>query len=112
MALHVCNGATLKCSLGTTTSTMAVFPLHRMLTNGQPAANINDHVPLLNIMPFGVCQLTRLPCVPATPAPWIIGAPTAILDNLPLLDDSSILNCVLAGIIQVVAAGQSTELVP
>jgi hypothetical protein len=112
MALHVCHGATLECSLGTAPSTMTVLPLHRMLTNGEPAANIGDHVPLLNILPFGVCQLTRLPCVPATPAPWVAGAPSAILDKLPLLNDSSILNCVLGGVIEVVDADQSTELVP
>lgn len=112
MALHVCNGATLKCSLGTTPSMMVVLPIHRTLTSSQSAANIGDHVPLLNILPFGVCMLTKLPCVPATPAPWLPGAPNVILDGMSVLNDSSILNCMLGGIIQVVSPGQGTELVP
>ena len=85
MPFHVCNGATLMCSFGMAPSTMVVLPIHRMLTSNQPAANINDHIPMTNIMPFGMCitpsnpevasataaalgVLTPMPCVPVTRA--------------------------------------------
>ena len=98
MPFHVCNGATLMCSFGMAPSTMVVLPIHRMLTSNQPAANINDHIPMTNIMPFGMCMtpsnpevasataaalgvLTPMPCMPVTPAPWVPGAVCAPGDS-------------------------------
>ncbi len=130
MPFHVCNGATLMCSFGMAPSTMVVLPIHRMLTSTQPAANINDHIPMTNIMPFGMCTtpsnpavasataaalgvLTPMPCIPVTPAPWVPGAvsPPVILDSVPALDDISILMCTWGGVIKVQYAGQSTEMI-
>jgi hypothetical protein len=109
---------------------MVVLPIHRMITSDQPAANINDHVPMLNIMPFGMCitpsnpevaaataaalgVLTPMPCIPVTPAPWVPGAvsPPVILDGVPALDDISILMCTWGGVITVMFAGQATEMI-
>jgi hypothetical protein len=84
--MHVCNGATLMCSFGVAPSVLTVLPLNRTLTSNMPAANIMDHIPMVNIMPFGMCitpsnpavaaataaamgVLTPMPCVPVTPAP-------------------------------------------
>jgi hypothetical protein len=129
MALHVCNGALLKCSFGMAPSSMVVLPINRVMTSHVPAANIADHIPMVNIMPFGMCQslanpvvaaataaalgvLTPMPCIPATPAPWVAGAPTVILANMPGLNNTSTLNCMWGGVIQVAMAGQATEMVP
>lgn len=129
MGLHVCNGAMLKCSFGMAPSSLVVLPLNFVNTSFVPAANIMDHVPMLNVMPFGMCQsianpvvaaataaalgaLTPMPCIPATPAPWVPGVPTVMLGHQPALNDSSTLNCLWAGIIQVSMAGQVTEKVP
>ena len=129
MPNHVCNGATLKCTMGAAPSTMVVLPLHRTMTSNQPAANINDHVPMVNIMPFGVCQslafpataaataaaqgaLTQMPCVPSTPAPWAPGSPTVMLDNMPALNKSSMLTCIWGGMISVQMEGQTTHQIP
>jgi hypothetical protein len=129
MAMHVCNGAQLMCSFGMAPSNLVVLPVHLTFTSNQPAANINDHVPLTNIMPFGNCMtvsnptvaaataaalgvLTPMPCVPATPAPWIAGAPTVIEDMMPALDNTSKLMCIWGGVIQVVVPGQFTEMIP
>ena len=130
MPFQVCNGATTMCSFGMAPGTLVVLPIHRKLTSGQPAANINDHAPLLNIMPFGVCStpsnpavaaataaalgvLTPMPCVPVTPAPWVPGAvsPPVILDGVPALDDASILMCAWGGVIKIVFPGQVTEMI-
>ncbi len=129
MALHVCNGALLQCTFGAAPSTFVVLPVNRVLTSGQPAANIMDHKPLVNIMPFGVCTslanpavasattaalgvLTPMPCVPNTPSPWIPGAPTDVLAGQPSLNDSSKLMCLWAGVITVSFPGQTTHVIP
>jgi len=129
MPHHVCNTATLTCTMGLAPGTLTVLPLHRMLTGNQPAANIMDHVPMLNVMPFGMCTcpanpsvaaataaalgvLTPMPCVPVTPAPWVAGAPTVMLDNMPALDEASTLNCAWGGVISIVVPGQVTHQIP
>jgi hypothetical protein len=129
MPQHVCNGALLKCAMGMAPSTMVVLPKNLMMTSNQPAANIMDNVPMLNIMPFGMCQspanptvaaataaamgvLTPMPCVPNTVAPWAPGTPTVMLSNMPVLNNTSTLNCIWGGVITVQMAGQMTEETP
>ena len=129
MPMHVCNGATLMCSFGMAPSTFVVLPINRMLTSSQPAANIMDHIPMVNIMPFGMCFApanpmfvaataaalgvpTPVPCMPITPAPWITGTPTVILGNIPCLDNTHTLMCTWAGVISIAYPGQMTEMIP
>ena len=129
MAKQVCNGALLKCSFGVAPSTFVVTPEHKALTSNNPAANIMDHIPMKNIMPFGACQsmanpqvaaataaamgvLTPMPCIPVTPSPWVPGAVTVLLDNAPALNDSSMLMCQWAGVIKVQMPGQMTHDIP
>ena len=129
MPQHVCNGATLQCTFGLAPSTLVVLPINRVLTSSQPAANINDSIPMVNIMPFGMCSsianpsvaaataaalgvLTPMPCIPVIPAPWVPGAPTVLLANIPSLDNISKLTCMWAGVISITNPGQTTELIP
>ena len=126
MPMHVCNGATLKCSFGLLPSTLIVLPVNRVMTSYQPAATIMDHVPMVNIMPFGMCTAPTnpaaaaamaagspgAPCVPVTPAPWIIGSPTVIEGNVPTLNNTSTLMCTFLGVITVLNPGQFTEQIP
>jgi len=121
-------GATLKCSFGAAPSTLVVLPVNRTLTQ-TPDANIMDHKPLVNIMPFGMCSapsnpaviaataaalgaFTPAPCVPATPAPWTPGALKVLIANMPALDNISTLTCLWGGVIQVQNAGQTTVEIP
>lgn len=125
MAEYVCNGAMLKCSMGMAPSTLVVLPDKRILAGGQPAANIMDHKPMVNIMPFGMCRslanptvasataaamgtLTPMPCVPNTPAPWMPGNPTVMMGGKPALLKNCKLTCVWAGMIEVTNPGQMT----
>lgn len=129
MAQHVCNGAMLKCSFGLAPSTLVVLPLNRVMTSNMPAANIMDHKPMMNIMPFGMCTcpanpsvaaataaalgtLTPMPCIPVTSAPWVPGAPTVMIANQPALNNTSKLMCNWGGIIEVVVPGQFTHQIP
>jgi hypothetical protein len=50
--------------------------------------------------------LTPMPCVPVTAAPWVPGAPTVLVGNLPGLDNNSKCLCNWGGVISVVAPGQ------
>ncbi|HYH86894.1 MAG TPA: DUF4280 domain-containing protein [Pyrinomonadaceae bacterium] len=128
MAIQVCMGAMLQCSFGAAPSTLVVLPSNKTLTQ-TPAATIMDHAPLVNIMPFGMCSspanptvaaataaalgvLTPMPCVPATASPWIVGAPTVMIGNMPALNNSSKLMCNWGGVIQIVNPGQTTVMIP
>ncbi|WNG35721.1 DUF4280 domain-containing protein [Archangium violaceum] len=129
MARHVCMGAMMRCSFGMTPSPLVVPPVKRVLVGGSPAANIQDHVPVTNIPPFGMCMSpanpmviaataaalgvpTPVPCIPVTPAPWVVGAPTVVVGGAPALDDQSRLMCTWGGIIQIIQPGQLTVEVP
>jgi hypothetical protein len=128
MGIQVCAGANLQCSFGVAPSPLTVLPVNKVMT-GTPAANIMDHAPLVNVMPFGMCNspsnpmvaaataaalgvLTPMPCIPATAAPWMPGAPTVMLGNMPALNSDSKLMCNWGGVIQVVVPGQFTVMIP
>ncbi|HLJ13801.1 MAG TPA: DUF4280 domain-containing protein [Bryobacteraceae bacterium] len=129
MPLQVCMGASMMCSFGAAPSSLVVLPINRVFTNQVPDANIQDHIPMVNIMPFGVCMspsnpqvaaataaalgvLTPQPCIPVTPSPWVVGAPNVMLGNQPTLDNISTLNCMWGGVITFVDAGEFTVNVP
>jgi hypothetical protein len=128
MAQQTCMGASMMCSFGAAPSSLMVLPTNRVLT-GTPDANIMDNAPMVNILPFGVCSspanptvaaataaamgvLTPMPCIPNTPAPWIVGAPTVLLANMPTLNSTSKLMCMWGGVIQITYAGQATVMTP
>ncbi len=128
MPQQTCMGAMLKCSFGMAPSSLMPTP-KPVQTSNMVAANIMDHVPMVNIMPFGMCQslanpmvasataaamgvLTPMPCIPNTPAPWVPGAPTVLLCNAPALDNVSKLMCIWGGVIEFTFAGQVTHEIP
>ncbi len=129
MPQQVCMGAMMMCSFGMAPSSLVVLPTNRVFTDQVPDANIMDHIPMVNIMPFGMCMsvanpmvaaataaalgvLTPMPCIPATPAPWTPGAATVMLGNFPTLDNVSMLTCMWGGMIQFTYPGEVTVEVP
>lgn len=124
MALAVCNGATMMCSFGAAPSNLMVLPMNRCMC-AMPLANIMDHKPIVNILPFGTCLsivnpanagmplgAPPAPCIPVTTTPWMPGAPTVLIANFPALNNSSKLICQWAGIIQIINPGQMNIMVP
>lgn len=128
MAKQVCMGALMKCSFGAAPSSLVVLPINRVLTK-TPDANIMDHIPMVNILPFGVCQsaanpmvaaataaalgvLTPMPCIPVTPAPWVPGCATVMIAKMPALNDTSKLMCIWGGLIEISFPGQTTVFIP
>ena len=75
MGLQVVNGAQMTCSFGATPAGLIVLPANRDTAANQPAANIMDHKPMVNIPSFGMCNSVanpatkRPPPVLFTPAP-------------------------------------------
>lgn len=127
MGLCVCGGATLSCSFGAAPSVMNVLPVARVMSS-MALASIMDNMPLMNILPFGMCSsmanpmvaaataaalgvLTPMPCIPVTTAPWMPGVPTVLIGNKPALDNTCKLMCNWGGVIQVVNPGQMNIMV-
>ena len=129
MPQQVCMGAQMMCTFGVAPSSLVVLPVNRVFTDMVPDANIMDHIPMVNIMPFGMCMspsnpavaaattaalgvLTPMPCIPVTPSPWAPGGITVNLGNFTTLDNISQLMCTWGGVITFVDAGEVTVNVP
>ncbi len=130
MATPVCLGATLQCTMGAAPSSLVVIPMGPpVMVENKLAATTMDNKPFANILPFGVCNsilnpptasataaalgvLTPGPCIPNTPAPWVPGAPTVMVNNKPMLDNTSKLMCIAGGTISVQQAGATKETIP
>jgi len=122
-------GAMMQCSFGVAPSSLVVLPVNMVMTSEVPDANIMDNVPMVNIMPFGMCMspanpevaaataaamgvLTPMPCIPMTMTPWTPGAATVMLGNMPSLDNVSTLMCMWGGVIMFSDPGQETVMIP
>lgn len=129
MPNQVSMGAMMQCSFGAAPAPLVVQPKNKVLCEGPPAANIMDHVSMVNIAPFGVCSslgnpavasataaaqgaLTPMPCVPATAAPWTSGAPTVQIAGMPALDNISTCMCNWGGVISFVTPGTARTMIP
>lgn len=129
MAMQVVQGAVLQCSFGAAPASLLVTSQVQISSSKMLTATIMDHAPMANIPTFGMCMsianpqvaaataaafgvLTPQPCIPATATPWAPGCPTVTLQKLPALNDSSICNCMWAGVIKITMPGQVTETIP
>jgi hypothetical protein len=56
--------------------------------------------------------LTPVPCIPMTMTPWVPGALTVLLGNMPSLDNISTLTCNWGGVITFVTPGEMTVEIP
>jgi hypothetical protein len=129
MGLETVCTAMCKCTMGSSPSVLIVLPIHRTFGCCLPAANITDHIPFLNVLPFGVCSsilcpttaaltaaalgaLTPGPCIPMTLPPWSPGSPTVLIDGKPALNNSSKVQCIFGGSVSIAMPAQFTVLVP
>ena len=98
MGYGVLGGTVLQCSFGMAPSVLNVLPTARVISS-MPMASIADCVPLVNIMPFGMCSsmanptvaaataaamgaLTPMPCIPLIAGTWMPGSPTVLVLSL------------------------------
>jgi len=122
MADLVTTGALLQCTMGAAPAPLTVLPGQMVMVDNKPAATTMDFAPMSNIPSFGVCKslanptvaaatssafgvLTPMPCVPATTAPWVPGAPTITAGGKSMLTSDSKCMCMWAGSISITLAG-------
>lgn len=121
MSLCVCGGALLSCNFGAAPSVFNVLPAAKVMSS-QALASIMDQVPMVNILPFGMCSslanptvaaataaalgvLTPMPCIPVTAEPWAPGNPRILISGKPALTSDSKLMCAWGGCIQITMPG-------
>jgi hypothetical protein len=122
MSKLVVDGASLQCSHGTTPAALTVLPTGPATGDERPMATVMDHLPIVNIAPFGMCNspanpqvaaataaaqgvLTPQPCVPVTSAPWSPGSPVVTLNDVKALTADSKCLCAWSGTLEVTAPG-------
>lgn len=104
---YVVDGAKLSCTMGANSVNLKVIVPHRVKLSGANRANIGDCMPMVNIMTFGVCKTTGMPCVPAC-AMWLNGKNDVLVGGLPALLSNSMTICPAgAGVIRITDDGQS-----
>ena len=117
-------GANLMCTQGTAPAPIKVTSQTAVLTEGKPAATIQDCAPMSNVGPFGMCismanpqvaaataaalgVLTPQPCVPAPAGTWIPTQPKVLVGGKPCLCQDCKLMCAYAGQITITMPGQT-----
>jgi hypothetical protein len=121
----VVSNATLACTMGTSPGSLTVQPANKVNAGEQPIATIMEHKSLVNISSFGLCLspanprvaaataaaqgvLTPQPCIPSTGTPWSPGCLSLRISDHPALNDTSLCNCLWAGVISISSPGQMT----
>lgn len=122
MGIYVAQGAKLHCSCGEHEGSLRVRG-RKVFINGQPQANAEDHLPLVNIPSFGLCsslanptvaaataanrgKLKKMMCVPNTPSLWLAPRDEEIICGAPALLETSVLRCAYCGVIKINDHGQ------
>lgn len=112
MGIATVNTGMMMCTFGVAPVPLTVLPIKMITVGGMPAANIMDHVPFLNILPFGGCLRPAppvppiKPCIPSVPAPWAPGSPKVMFKKMPALDNLSKAICTQGGVISILMPGQ------
>ena len=120
---YVVTGALMSCTFGMAPSSFMASPGRTDMLSNVPKGNIMDFAPLVNIMPFGMCNtlsnptvaaatsaamgvLTPMPCIPAVTTPWMPGNPQVLVQGQPALMRSCCNMCMWGGQITFTTDGQ------
>ena len=106
---YVVQGACLRCTLGTAPSNLNMPISHGIFLNGKAQCNVTDRITMVNIMPFGTCNISAPPppCVPAVAMNWVNNKDTnLIIDNAEALESNANAFCSVGGIISITDSGQ------
>ena len=121
---YVVTGAIMTCTFGMAPSSFMASPGRTEMLSNVPKGNIMDFAPMVNIMPFGMCNtlsnptvaaatsaamgvLTPMPCIPAITSPWIPGNPQVFVQGQPALMRSNCNVCMWGGQISFTTDGQT-----
>ena len=120
---YVVTGAMMTCTFGMAPVSLIVNPSRTKFLSNMPRANIMDYAPMVNIMPFGMCNTLSNPvvaaataaklgvftpaaCIPAVVAPWMPGNPQCMVQGQPALTRNSQCMCMWGGLIRFTNDGQ------
>ncbi|MEP7120316.1 MAG: DUF4280 domain-containing protein [Byssovorax sp.] len=123
----VVNGAKLQCSEGLAPGSLTVLPTNLAETGALPVATVMDHLPMVNIAPFGMCKtqanpqvaaataaasgaLTPMPCTPLVTAPWSSGSSAVEVSAQKALTDDSSCTCLWTGRITITDPASDIDL--
>ena len=118
MALAVSTGATLKCAFGLAPSELTVSLVNAATSDAMPLATIMDNMPMVNILPFGMCNTPSITGVAAvsaaalgvlTPMPCV---PNVTLNAMPALDNNCKLMCNWGSVIEIIQPCQALVSMP
>lgn len=115
----VVQGTILKCSFGNLPTALMVLP-ERKVNSMTPVATKADHIPFVNILPFGMCSNpanpmviaataaamgtpTPAPCIPCTLKEWDNPCKKVMVHGVEAINMDSCLKCVYGGEIRVTA---------
>lgn len=118
----IIQGTLLRCSYGNAPTPIMVLP-DKKVNSMLPVAVKTDHVPFLNILPFGMCSnpanptvaaataaalgvLTPMPCIPCTVQDWTGACARVKIQGKEILNMDSRLQCLYGGSIQAAAPMQ------
>jgi len=110
MAKAVVEGATLQCTCGSKPSQLTVTSQATIQIDNRRAATVEDKNPVVNVPPFGACQVLGGPCAPAFAAPWMPGSTSIVnVGGKRALLPSDLLLCTVApGTVRVIDPGQTS----
>ncbi|HEY6508152.1 MAG TPA: DUF4280 domain-containing protein [Vicinamibacterales bacterium] len=117
-------GSTITCSFG---QTGVLGGVSTVLVEGTPALTVMDAIPMVNIMPMGMCISvanpmgmgkppppagpgpTPIACIPIPITTWVPPmAPTKLVMKKPVLTQGSTCTCQWAGVITIAKAATKT----
>lgn len=115
--------AIIKCSFGMAPTPFVVTPERTVKAELMLMGNIMDMEPFKNIEPFGLCtsplnpeviaaEGAPMPCVPAPITPWMSAALNVLVQGSPAIDQTAMLMCTWAGVINVMEPGNFSVKVP
>ncbi len=93
---YVVSGAKINCTMGTVKAPLKVLPTRRVKVKGKLKANMLDNLPYVNVGPFGVCKITKLPCTPAC-TPWLNSKTNVLVQGVPALMEHAVSVCMAGG---------------
>ncbi|MBO6177642.1 MAG: DUF4280 domain-containing protein [Selenomonadaceae bacterium] len=100
--------ALIRCNSGVAPVPLLLPVSHGVTSKGQPLVNANDHIPMMNILPFGICSKKPVAppganiCIPITPMAWKKGDKNCFVAGAPALTKDSCLTCMMGGTIKFV----------
>ena len=126
---YVVTGAMMMCTFGMAPSSLVILPVRTKMLSNVPRGNIMDFAPMVNIMPFGMCNtpsnptvaaataaamgvLTPMPCIPAVTTPWMPGNPMVLVQGQPALTRMCHNMCMWGGQISFTTDGQMPGVPP